>query len=594
MSDGTKPPEELDTHGLLEMFSARRFDVLADSLLEFLTHFERIHYFRLTERDRRHVDALVASFLYFLAQPDMVLSENTVDRFLELHPVIADLVAMSSFRNTDAYVRIVMRQPDSLAKLLILYSAYNTVRLDRDALFAANPRLASQWYLKFLRKFNTGCVDRNSFEHLREHVAHVDDRLCLTNPEASADAYFGSTYIDNERDRLLKAKINDLIRRAPFMPGEVRNRPDPKSIGVFSSFWSPGHATYRSILPFIKSLKPDYRLTLIKLGQPRKDHGTDLFDAVGHCRLAGGRLDGVATFDPNDFLVAIFTDIGMTAESIVLSNMQIAPIQVAIHGHPVSTFGSKIGYWISGTETEVVEESHRHYSERLVLVPGAGLLPTHLEYVPRHPELPASPIVINCPWAAQKVNYPQIARLQGIIESAGRPVRFRFFPGHAVQTGMISFCRSLAQALGPEHVEVHRNVSYTEYAGLLEAAHFAIDSIPFGGYNTVVDTLFLGIPMVAYCGDRFYNRDAAFLLRRVGMDELVAGTVDEYVDKIRRLIQDDDYREELRSRLRRTDIMRLIFGHEEAAYFRKAIDHLIANREDLVATDRRSPIVVGR
>ena len=594
MSDGTRSLEELDTRRLQELYAARRFDVLANSLLEFLTHFERIHYFRLTDHNRRHVDALAANFLYFFAQPDFALPENTVDRFLELHPVIADFFAMSSFRNTDAYVRIVMRQPDNLAKVLILYNAYNTVRLKRDALFAANPQLASRWYLKFLQKFNTGCADRNSFDHLREHVAHVDDRLCLANPDASIDAYFGSTYIDNQRDRFLKAKINELIRGAPFMPESIRNRSDPKSIGVFSSFWSPGHATYRAILPFIQALKPDYRLTLIQLGRPKEEHDADLFETVGHCRLAGGRLVGVEAFDPNDFLVALFTDIGMTAESILLSNMQIAPIQIAIHGHPVSTFGSRIGYWISGTETEVVEESHRNYSERLVLMPGAGLLPTHLQYAPQHPKLHASPITINCPWAAQKVNYPQIARLRGIIESAGRPVKFRFFPGHAVQTGMIPFCRSLSEALGSEHVEVHRNVSYAEYAGLLEAAHFAIDSIPFGGYNTVVDTLFLGIPMVAYCGDRFYNRDAAFLLRRAGMGELVAETVDEYVRKIVRMIQDDEYREQLRDRLRQTDVTSLIFGHEDASYFRNAIDYLVANREDLAAGERHEPIVVGK
>lgn len=63
----TKSLEAFDTRRLLEMYSARRFELLADSLLEFLTHFQRTDYFRLTERDRRDVDALVGSFLYVLA-----------------------------------------------------------------------------------------------------------------------------------------------------------------------------------------------------------------------------------------------------------------------------------------------------------------------------------------------------------------------------------------------------------------------------------------------------------------------------------------------------------------------------------------------
>ncbi len=588
-----RAPETFDAGELLELYRAKRFELLAVKLLDYLTHFERTHYFRVTDDTRYHINELVKNLLYFFTQSDFTFSDACTNRFLELHPILADVIAISNFRNTDAYLKILSSQPNNLARLLVLYNAYNTVRLKPASLFAANSRLASNWYFRFLEKFNTGSASQNAHEQMREHIKNVDPLLQIDENSEFTSAYFGSTYIDPELDHGLKRRINQLIGQRALVPARVESHPNPKKIAVLSAFWWEGHAVHRAFQPYVKSLAEHYDLTLVKLGSSTRPPDTESFEEVVNCRLVNSRLEGFEALNPNDFVLAFYPDIGMSPESILLSNFRIAPIQMSAQGHPVSTFGSTIDYWLSGTETEVMENASERYSERLVLLPGAGLLPVRPGYEPQHPQLPPEPILINCCWAAQKVNYPHLVRLQEIQSRSQRPIKFRFFPGHAVQTGFIPFCRDLVNVLGAEHVEVHQNTNYTEYVKLVEQAHFSLDSVPFGGFSTGLDALFLGMPLVAHNGEQFYNRGAAYLLRQIGLDVLVADTLEDYIDKAVQLADDAEYRSAMQQRVRQADL-EPIFAQDGTGDFKAAVDYLIEHHDTLSQDQSREPIVIER
>src|SRR2546429_306824 len=78
------------------------------------------------------------------------------------------------------------------------------------------------------------------------------------------------------------------------------------------------------------------------------------------------------TSAPPTSTVVYYPDIGMTPQSILLANLRLAPIQIMSLGHPVSTWGSEIDYFISGADVEPPNYPERNYSERLVLLPGCG------------------------------------------------------------------------------------------------------------------------------------------------------------------------------------------------------------------------------
>jgi predicted O-linked N-acetylglucosamine transferase (SPINDLY family) len=57
----------------------------------------------------------------------------------------------------------------------------------------------------------------------------------------------------------------------------------------------------------------------------------------------------------------------------------------------------------------------------------------------------------------------------------------------------------------------------------------AVDTFPYNGTTTTCDALWMGVPVVALAGNRHVARVGASLLHNVGLPELVASSIDDYV-----------------------------------------------------------------
>jgi predicted O-linked N-acetylglucosamine transferase (SPINDLY family) len=593
-SAGSPPANPLlafNAQRLEEQYRRNDFDGMCEQFLAVLIHLREVTYYHTDDATYLAINTFVKNFLFYMSQEAFVLPERFAVAFIDLNTVIGNVVAVSAFRTTDPFIEILLKQQRNYTKLLALYSGRNRVKVDRRLLFATSPQLATQWYFCFLEMYRTGPSDPDTLEHLREHITFEDDRLIGIN-SFTHHAYFGATYIDNEKDYLVKQRINRLFQATPLCSREIRNAPTPKKIGVFSSMWFRRQSVYRSQHPFLQALAKDHELVLIHLGRPRDDLDTSVFSEVRYYN-ASQRADDVSAFDPNDFAMAYFPDIGMSIESIILANMRIAPIQVSNYGHPVSTFGAKIDYWIGGRETEVAELAREHYSERLVLIPGCAQAPVPLEYRLEYPRLADKPLIVNCTWSGQKINSDHLQRLKKIAERVKTPLKFHFFPGGAVLgNGYIPLKRAVENVLGTEQAVVMPNFDFQQYMQALERAHFAIDAHPFGGYNTAVDLLTLRLPIVTLAGDRFYNLSTAYLLRKVGLDELIATNEPAFIDLCCRMIEDDHFRERMRRRMKIADLESTVLSHEHVPAFVRAIDHLLDNHEALSGLQSREPIMI--
>lgn len=573
-------------------YQKQDYDQMSEQFLAVIDHCRNITFYMLDLLTQQALNTFVKQFLYFLSQEDFLLSDSYASRFIDANGVIANIVAISDFRTTDPFVRMLLGQQRNFTKLLTLYSARNTVKIDRRLLFGTSPALATQWYYCFTEGYRNGCADEVTLQNLREHIAYEDDRIIGIN-SFTHHAYFGSTYIDHEGDYLVKQRINRLFQATPLCAQPIRNTPKKDRIVVLTSMWFRRQSVYRSQQPFIEALAKDHELVLIALGRPRDDLDTSLFKEVRRYDASADASD-ISAIQGNDFAMAYFPDIGMSIESIILANMRIAPIQVTNYGHPVSTFGARIDYWIGGQETEDVERAREHYSERLVLIPGCAQVPVPLDYHLQYPQLPTSPVIINCTWSGQKVNSDHLRRLRTIADRAETPMKFHFFPGGAVLgNGFIPLERAIKSILGEERVQVMPDLAFDQYMPVLEAAHFALDAHPFGGYNTAVDLLTLRKPIVTLAGNRFYNNSTAYLLARVGLEELITRSEQEYIDLGVRMIDNAEYRNRMIRRLKTADMATTVLSHEHVPAFVRAIDYLLENHATLVKQPGREPIVVN-
>ena len=607
-----------DGERLLGLYTQRRYDDLAAELLRIFDLLKDT-FIRVSPETQGQLNEFVQTFLFLMTREDFALTRpDHVRAFIEKNALISNVVSLTAFKTTDAQLVLLQRQAITrfkrlapafqqneaasvmllcqkytLGKLLALYSPRNATVIDSALFFDVDVELASWWLVNVVRSYHSVAATAAGHGFLKKHFATIDRRF-QSLAELHTLGYVVS-YIDSEGDRAVKQRLNTLLWAHIQRNFEkVRNRPNPRRIAVFSQRWFPGHSVYRNQLAFLKALHADYELVLFQLGEPGQPVDASLFQEVRPMRV--GSEGWQSQLQDNDFQLAYFPDIGMDSETLFLSNMRVAPIQVTSYGHSVSTHGAgEVDYWIAGADVELHEAVEQNYSERVVLIPGLGIANVKPNYQPRRGGPRTDRLIVNCSWSPQKVIHPLVTMLEEIARRSPPNLLFRFFAGNCLMQSQsyLAFTNALKEMLGGERVEVMGQLSYRDYMTLLEEGSLGLDSYHYGGCNTIVDSLHLRKPIITYSGQKWYNRIGGALLKKVGLEEMVATSQPEYQEKAIRLINDAAWRSHLEARLAELDLDALLYDlPEEGKNFKHAIDYLITNHHQLKAEGGRAPIWV--
>jgi protein O-GlcNAc transferase len=110
--------------------------------------------------------------------------------------------------------------------------------------------------------------------------------------------------------------------------------------------------------------------------------------------------------------------------------------------------------------------------------------------------------------------------------------------------------RLAARNIDPDRAEVRDRTRILEYFAAIASVDIALDTFPYNGATTTLDTLWMGVPLVALCGDRGIARGGCSILQSMDLPELIAGGPTEYVNLNVRLAGDRSWRDRLRTTLR--------------------------------------------
>jgi predicted O-linked N-acetylglucosamine transferase (SPINDLY family) len=101
--------------------------------------------------------------------------------------------------------------------------------------------------------------------------------------------------------------------------------------------------------------------------------------------------------------------------------------------------------------------------------------------------------------------------------------------------------------------------SRQDYLSWHTRADIALDPFPYNGGVTTCDALWMGLPVVALTGNSYVSRQGYAILKNLGLDDLTAGSLDEYVQTAVKLAEDRprlmNLRETLRARMVSSPIM---------------------------------------
>jgi predicted O-linked N-acetylglucosamine transferase (SPINDLY family) len=277
--------------------------------------------------------------------------------------------------------------------------------------------------------------------------------------------------------------------------------------------------------------------------------------------------------------VLVFPDIGMDPRQQVLAACRLAPRQVALYGHPLTTGLPTIDVFASAAALEP-DDADAHYRERLVRLPGLGALPQRWpatpDPAPFRARVAGRPALL-CPQNLSKLT-PAFDRVLARI-LAGSDARLFLFD----REGPLSrrYLARLARAATLEGVSIEGRVEllgacpYPEFLGALQAADLVLDTPWFSGGGTSLDAFALGVPVLTTRGGFARGRQTAGMLDLMGVEGLIATDDDAYVARALELLRDRDQHRQLGATIAgRADV--LFSDPEPVRAFAGLLEQLVA------------------
>jgi hypothetical protein len=553
-----------------------------DAIVQYLSFFESRHYRAFGRSAIVKLNEFATAVMVAISNPDFRPNGNQSARLVQASHLFHHLVAISSFETTDVGIRNSVMQEGNVGKLVFLTNPRSLEQIHQEKFFEKEPYLASLWYLNYLLGISspTPTMQKN----IHRHLSLMSDlwkppHHCLT------PLYFGVTYHNPDAARMVKGKMNRAIKEIGKIP-TFTNTPhdgDRPRIAVITNKWHRNHAVYKSQGVLLEQLLPWADLHLYWTGQKERMPDTTVrkyFKDVENCYFEqNGVLVIPDSLKNNNFDMVYYPDIGMTDESVWLSNCRIAPIQVVGQGHPDTTGDdSEIDYFIGG---HVEKDAAHWYGETLVLIPGLAQEPAWPTADRKHNYKDDGIVRVNCVWGPDKYNHT----LLSVLAEVNNRVReidpeskheFHLFgsPGLNRYAALPSFTFEVKKML-PNAI-IHSEQEYYDYMENAEQHDFSLNSFPFGGYNTLVESLYMGLPFLTLVGPRFYNRAGAWLNEAVGMEQNTCQSGNDFITRATELITDPEELRWQRNYVASLDLKQRLFTLE-GTHFLDAMRYIFDN-----------------
>ena len=253
----------------------------------------------------------------------------------------------------------------------------------------------------------------------------------------------------------------------------------------------------------------------------------------------------------------IYPEIGMDPQTVKLAALRLAPVQLAAWGHPETTGLPTIDYYLSAEMFEPAD-AQQHYTERLLALPNLGCSYEPLSAASVDPDLAVLGIDRDGPlFLCPGVPFKYAPGHDWIFTEIARRLercRFVFF---ALEPRNLS--EKLSQRLRSEfaraYLDFERHVVFIPpqprpaFRGLMQRADVFLDTIGFSGFNTAMQAVECGLPIVTREGRFMRGRFASGILKRMRLPELVAASDEDYIALAVRLARDSGHRNDIRARI---------------------------------------------
>jgi protein O-GlcNAc transferase len=250
-----------------------------------------------------------------------------------------------------------------------------------------------------------------------------------------------------------------------------------------------------------------------------------------------------------------------------------APVQVTWIGYPGTTGLTAMDYRITDAYLDPPGLTEPYYSEHLIRLPdtGAAFQPEPgCPSVNPLPALTSGKLTFACLNNVIKINSAVVALWARLLKA---------LPDSRLMIGGVSdggTRQRLVEMFGEagivaERLTLQPRLPIADYLALHHQIDLALDPFPYNGGTTTMHSLWMGVPVITLAGSNTVSRCGVASLSRVGLNEFITHSEDEYLQRAIQLAQDlpglNRIRQSLRERMGAENCESgTITLHLEAAY----------------------------
>ena len=213
-----------------------------------------------------------------------------------------------------------------------------------------------------------------------------------------------------------------------------------------------------------------------------------------------------------------------------------APIQFSYIGYPGTTGLNVIDYRLTDAWADPPGKTEHLYTEELVRLPHGFLCyqpPQDCPSVSPLPVLEKGQITFGSFNNLAKVSPPLVAYWSEILTAVPNSRLLLKFKS-LIDPGTRDYLRGLfqEQGIGSERLELMGWApTQSEHLSVYNQVDIALDTFPYHGTTTTCEALWMGVPVITLAGQTHVSRVGVSLLHSVGLEQLIAQSPQEYIQK---------------------------------------------------------------
>jgi predicted O-linked N-acetylglucosamine transferase (SPINDLY family) len=286
----------------------------------------------------------------------------------------------------------------------------------------------------------------------------------------------------------------------------------------------------------------------------RRDDITNRFQSYAGAwrNVVGMTHDALAQLIRQDGIdILVDLTLHMAHNRLLVFARKPAPVQVTFAGYPGTTGLSAIDYRLTDRYLDPPDYNDQHYAEESIRLPDTFWCYDPLSDEPAVNSLPAIEkdyVTFGCLNNFCKINASVLKLWAQVLKAVDHSqIMILAAAGTHRQRTLDVLER---EGITPDRLTFVANLPRPKYLELYHSIDVGLDTFPYNGHTTSLDSFWMGVPVVTIVGQTVVGRAGFSQLNNLGLMELIADTPEQFVKIAVGLANDPPRLGKLRASLR--------------------------------------------